>query len=233
MKIIKGPIVTQIRIFPQDTIPYADLAIRKNFDGFKERFSFSRAETPFPLYEEGTPNIINLSGGSIIVKNESLLIRSLNFDERKIGLVIEAPSDKAEKVFDMIGKELSNIDRYKNFVVSDYLIKTEETKCTVHLNVDYHRFFSQRFIPFIKKQATKYFKHIPRKITLKNLSFEIDFEQDKALEDVRISIAPKLLTIEPRAATGEEDRIFYTRSPYDSATHLKLLTELELLFIKK
>lgn len=233
MKIVKGPIVTQIRIFSQDSIPYSDLAIRKNFDRFKERFLFSSTEIPFPLHDARAPKIINLSGGSIIVEDESFLIRSLNFDERKISLVIEAPFDKADKAFDIIGEELSAIDRYKNFVVSDYLIKTEETQCTVHLDVDYHRFFSQRFISFIKRQVLKYSKRTPRKVTLKSLNFEIAFRQDKELEDVRISIAPKLFTIEPRTATREEDRIFYTRSPYDSATHLKVLTDLESLFIKK
>lgn len=232
MKLIKGPIVTQVRIFPQDTIPYTDLAIRKNFDRFKEKFSFSKAEIPFPFYEPAAPKVINLSGGSVNIDNESFLIRSLNFDERKIVLIIEAPSDRADRVFDAIGEELKGIDRYKNFSPSNYLIKTEETECTVHLDIDYHRFFSRKFLSFIKRSITKYPQQPLRKVTLKSLSFEISFKQDKILEEVRISIVPKPFVIEPRFATREEDKIFYTRSPYDSKTHLRLLRELESLFTK-
>jgi len=232
MKIIKGPTVTQIRIFPQDAIPYTDLAIRKNFDQFREKFSFSKTEIPFPFYELGAPKIINLSGGSITVDDESILINSLNFDERKIVFIIEAPSDKADKAFNIIGEELRDIDRYKNFSASNYLVKTEETECTVHLNIDYHRFFSRQFISFIKKSVAKHSEQPLRKLALKSLCFEISFEQRKTLEDVRISIVPKPFTIEPRFATREEDKIFYTRSPYDSETHLRLLKELESLFTK-
>jgi len=232
MKLIKGPTVTQIRIFPQDTIPYTDLAIGKNFDRFKEKFSFSKAEVPFPFYEPGVPKIINFSGGNINIDNESFLIRSLNFDERKIVLVIEAPSDRVDRAFDTIGEELKGIDRYNNFSPSNYLIKTEETECIVYLNIDYYHFFSRKFLSFIKTSITKYSQQPLRKVTLKNLSFEISFKQDKILEDMRISIAPKPFVIEPRFATREEDKIFYTRSPYGSERHLKLLTELEALLQK-
>ena len=232
MKIIKGPTVTQVRIYPQDTIPYTDLAIRKKFDQFREKFSFSRMEIPSSFYEPGAPKIINLSGGSITIDNETILINSLNFEERKIVLIIEASSDKADKAFDIIGEELKSIDRYKNFSSSSYLIKTEETECTVQLNIDYYRFFSRQFNSFIKRTVVRSPKQPARKISLKNLSFEISFKQDKMLEDVRILMVPKLFTIEPRLGTREEERVFFTRSPNDSETHLKLLSELEILFAK-
>lgn len=235
MRIIKGPTVTQIRIFLQDTIPYTDLAIGKNFDQFKQKFFFAKAEIPFPFYEPGAPKVIKFSGGSVNIDNESFLIKSLNFDERKIVLIIEASSDRADRVFDAIGEELKGIDRYKNFSPSNYLIKTEETECAVHLDIDYCRFFSRKFLSFVKKSITKYPQQPlskVRKVTLKSLSFEISFKQDEILEDMRISIVPKPFVIEPRVATREEDKIFYTRSPYDSETHLRLLRELESFFTK-
>jgi len=52
------------------------------------------------------------------------------------------------------------------------------------------------------------------------------------LEDVGILIVPKLFTIEPRLSTREEERVFYTRSPNDSEMHLRLSSELEMLFAK-
>lgn len=232
MRIIKGPTVTQVRIFPQDTIPYTDLAIKSNFDRFKEKFSFSRVEMPPLLHEPGVLKVINLSGGNINIDNEPFLIKSLNFEDRKIILVIEASSDKADRTFDAIEEELKSIDRYANFSVSNYLIKTEGTECIIYLDIDYHRFLSRQFLSFIKKDIAKYSKQPLRSVSLKNFSFEISFKPNKSLEDMHISIVPKLLTIEPRFATREEDRIFYTRSPCDSGSHLKLLAELEVLLQK-
>ncbi|MCD6398952.1 MAG: hypothetical protein J7L08_03445 [Candidatus Aenigmarchaeota archaeon] len=232
MRIIKGPTVTQVRIYPQDWIPYIDLAIWEKFNQFKEKFVFSNEEIPFPLYKPDTPKIVILEGGSVILDDEQILIHSLMLEERKITLIIETSSDKADLAFNKIANALKEIDSYKNFDPAKYLIKTEGTECTAQLDIDYHRFLSRQFNSFIKKQLPKYMKQKTTKITLKSFSFEIFFEQDKKLQEESISIAPKMLTIEPRKTTKEEDRTFYTISPCDSFTHFELLKQLEKNFKK-
>lgn len=230
MNIVRGPRVAQVRIYPQDAIPIKQYAIQTYVENIKNKFSFTNVQIPFPLHDMSTPNIVEFINGNIIISKSSILIYRISLDDRRIIIDAEASSDKIDMIYNIVEKEIINIDNTGYFKTTKCLLKVDETSCTVHLNINYGQILSKQIRDFLKDDVSKYSMFNISNISLKSLSFEISYEQNKDFQKKNISLVPKLLTIEPRTLSAEEDNIFFTSSPFDSNTHMKLLTDLESRF---
>jgi len=232
MKNLKDLTVTQVKIFPHDFIPYDYLFRPDVTDSIVKKYQFQKKDFPYPPYDESTPNVLLLHSGEIKIEKKKILIILLSFESRKITLKVKGSSKQAAKVFSQIEKDINESDSSNLFNNSNCLIETEETSCVVQLDINYESLFSNKTRRFLKQSIPE--KVLPFNLKATNpirLSFLIEFQQDKELfEKHRITISPKELTIEPRAGTSFDDKIFHTKSPTNSDTHLKLIREFEKAF---
>ena len=61
-----------------------------------------------------------------------------------------------------------------------------------------------------------------------SLQFEVRYlVSDKSLSEQRINLVPKELSVGPRKGTTLADQVYYSKAPFDTDTHVKLLEELE------
>ena len=231
MKDKKDLNVIQIRIFEVDSIPY-DYLMRPDFiEHIKSEFRFQKHEMPFEPYPKNQPRILLFVGGEVTIGKEKIIIQKLLFENRRILIDGMSDSSRLDKVFEIIGKEIAKFDPTGNFSHDDVVFKTEETNCLVHLNVDFKKFFSQKFWGFVSKDAPSFLTERVMAIVPKNLSFELHFDpKNEYAEKHNITLSPKTLTIEPRVGVSIDKRIFYTQSPYDSTTHFRLLEAFEERF---
>jgi hypothetical protein len=119
------------------------------------------------------------------------------------------------------------------FTESEALIKIEQTICTVTLDVDFSKVFIGKFFDYLNRGVIEKFSSRSAKAFIRGMRFstEIFYEiKNPDLASYNIPLYPTHLTIEPRIDTPLKEKRFYTASPTDSDTHIKLLEEFENLF---
>jgi hypothetical protein len=233
MKDVQDLRVSQVRIFPVGSIPYEVFSVSENLTQLKDFFSFSNQEVPVPLFEAGAPKVIILAAGQFKHEDKNIIINRLHFDNRKIVLEVVGNSNEADGVFGNIIAHINKISSNCRLDEQMCQLKTQETKCMVGLDIDFWNVFSEEMKRFIQKEAPQSLKYPLRSIEPKNLSFEVAFQQTESLQEDRITLTPKKITIEPQTGIPLSKGIFYTQSPFDSETHLKLIESFEKAFLPK
>lgn len=232
MKEIQDLRVTQIRIFPADTIPYEAFSVSEKLKQVREFFHFSNTQIPFPLLAPG-PKVILFESGQFDLKARNLIINRLNLEDRKLVLEIMGSSDEADAIFENIASYINSISGKDRLNEKNCLIKTQETSCLAFLELDFWEVFSGEMKKFIKNELSRALKFPALSINPKKLSFEITFKTPDSLQEEGITISPKEITIEPRAGIPFKKSIFSTHSPFDSDTHLNIIQTFENFLTSK
>lgn len=236
MKDISEIRVTENIVFQNDVIPFRHLITKSNLATFSSPFSFKDTE----LGEDSNANLIavKLQLGEFKYDNKIFPIDLLTIQKRKISFQIQANSKIADIFFNTISKLLAGIDPTGLYKKNTFIFKTTETTCVVTLNFDYRDIFSKKMNAFLNNKVSKACTTVIGDIAKvqvfpRSLAFNVNYiVTDKKLLDSKITISPKLLVIEPRVGVPLEERRFYTSSPTDSETHLRLIEQLEKVFEK-
>jgi hypothetical protein len=230
MKDIKDLKVTQIRIFPVGTIPYSILCVPTKLSKLKDVFHFGSQEIPFPLQDPNTPNVLVFLSGEVKINERDLVIDKLSFEGRKITVDVVGDSTDADSAFKEISKVINELTGRDDLKEENCLVKSQETKCLVNLDINFWDIFNQKIDTFIKKDVSPNLRSPLISIEPKKLAFEIMFRQREELEKEKIALSPKPLIIEPNEATPLEKRIFHTHTPFDSDIHFQVIKAFEDAF---
>jgi len=222
VKDVKILATTQIRLFQPDMIPLNKLALQQHRETIHSLFSFQNNE---PLVRQEMAVGIRFNNGSYGPK--SILIPEVSIEGRRIIIRIQGTSKEAKLVYEMVKGKLEKFN--DNRPIREILC-THETSCSITLGVPFERLFSQSFLSFIDKSATKYTRNqwSENYIALMNLKFSVSYKlTDDALIKNHIALTTKELTIEPRVQSAPEKRLYWITSPTDTNTHFKLINDLE------
>jgi hypothetical protein len=230
MKPIRDIQVSQVRIFKEDTIPYEVLSVANKLKELKENFHFSFEQVPFPLSEADKPKIILFKSGEAKLGKRNIIFNVLHFEGRKIVIEVFGTSLEADELFKQLSLFINNLAKSDLLSEEKCLVKTEETKCTVSLDIDFWSIFGDKTKEFISMNVVSALDFPVLSVNPKRLSFEIIFEQNPFLGSHNIMLSPKPLTIEPRTNLPLDERVFYTNGPFSSDVHLQILESFEKTF---
>lgn len=230
MKDIVDLTVTQIRIYPVDALPFADLRLTPSIKAIKEAFHFANVQ-PDLL---GGQLIFN--SGTIESRGKIVNILNLTIDPRRIQIQARARSAAVDTFYNSLTKVLESATKQAHAGPIQPLVKAEETSCVAILDIDFDQLIAPALVSFLQgegksKLRTEYGE--PRSIAFKSLSFEIKYAPaSPTIEEHDVVLMNKMLTIEPRQSTPLRERRFFTLSPTDSETHLSILQALEKVVAK-
>ncbi len=220
-----------IMIFPTDDLHLSSIKRSESLSFLKERFKLELLKVP-----ENIPIPLNnliFRDGEFSLKNKVFLIPELVFEDRRMILKIQSDSSIADTFFNELRKTLKEIDIRDDKGEYTPLLTTYETICVCSLDFDFNKLFSNSFQDYYLKDINdnlpKYgAKHsiIPASIKLRIDYFDLP---DKLRKD-KITLTDKYIVIELRERTNPEDKIFYTTSPTNTATHFELLKNIEKQF---
>jgi hypothetical protein len=231
MKDIKELTVQLVKIFPVDYIPYTHLFRPDFIAHMKKKYLFTKHQMPFEYIPKDTPNLLIFLNGEYLCGEKRMIINRLNFEDRKIILEAMASSEVSGEIFSAIAEDIKTFDPTNRFDPSDASFESEKTSCILSLDVHYMSIYSEKMKTFINSSFAPLLEHKYFEIRPKRMRFEVEFEPDINLaKEERITLAPKDLTIEPRLGQRLNTKMFYSESPFDSDTHLKLLEEFEKIF---
>lgn len=231
MKDVTGLNVTGAKIFGVDVLPFSQLSSVSNLKALFAQFNFKNYE--FGEDENKNATVVHAKNGEFNYKEQIFPIQYLTIEARRVIYSILADSVVAEEFYLKVYESLGVMDAEKRFKGHKPIIGTEVTTCIVNLDIDFEKIFSSKMKSFLKDKALKLCgkavkKVADTKILLTSLSFDVHYEnQDNTLKDNSVVLLTKKLTIEPRLGVDIKERRYFTSSPNDSSTHLKLLKEFE------
>lgn len=225
-------ISSEIRIYPQDTIPYDSFLLDESIKIFQSTFNITRQAIPIPIIDEASQKNMLFLHGNIYNSEKSIVILSIQFEDRKIVIQLKGDSEDTRFVFEKIFEYFKTITPGKNYDADSAIIKTYETKSIVKVDVAFDNFLSPKMNRFLKSIIRKE-KNKISEISLGKLQFHVSFKQDQKLFDrSNIYLSSKQLIIEPRQGHHHSERIYFCSSPTDSKKHMEMLDDLDATFKK-
>lgn len=231
MKDISEIMVTEIRQFKPDVVPFRPLITASNISLLSKKYAFK--DVNIGEDESKVAESLAMGTGEFKYKNKIYPIDLLVIERNKISLQIHSTSEIAKKLYQNIKAQLSRIDINGQFKKSDGFNLSVQTSCVATLNFDYHQIFSNGFNGFLSNKVSKACKPKSKQvesisIVPKQLNFDISIGIKN--KNNKIVIENHSLRIEPRWGVGIKERRFFTVSPCDSETHIKLFSSLEDIF---
>lgn len=225
MKNITDLIVTQDRLFATDIIPFRFINTESAINKIKQAFNIKEVES--------LTDKVNFSKGEVYIGKKLNIVESLSIETKRIWFNIVGTSKDANFFYDSLRTIIIQFDQNHLFKKSKPLIKIEQTVCNANLDIDFRNIFVRKFLDYLNKLVIENCSSNSAEAYTSQLSFftNIFYKiKDPKLIAHNLPLYPTQFIIAHRADTPPEERRFYTISPTDSDTHLKLLEEFEKLF---
>jgi len=227
MPVVTNLYVTQGRIFAPDIVPYRLVITPLGTSLINQAFGFRDAnwsqENLDYVFQDGT---FEYQGGN-------LPITWLGFNDRRIVIQVLGDSDAAHAVYSFLCEALTQLT--PGFQEARPLLLNEETSCTVRLSFDWRALLNPALVDLVSDKVKEFTTEEARRF-IKGLSIRFTIgavTADERLRDYGVSLFDQTIAVEPKANVPLSERIYFTYSPFDSDTHLKLISDLETNLSRK
>lgn len=220
--------VTQIVIVHFGEIPLAKLAHDPNLASFLELYSFQGREV-----RRGPSNKISsifCHNGIFGHGDQDYVVERVELEERRILFKVEGSSQEADAFYESLVSFLSSLSGAADEEYLHPLVKSEESEIVSYLDFSIEGLIAPAFLRFITSAATEMAGSEIASAHVKpgGLTFHVDFVlKDGRLEDQRITLSRKEIRLEPRKGHSLADQVYYSKAPFDTDTHIRLLEMLE------
>jgi hypothetical protein len=213
----------QIRIYPMDSLPLGRLASPAVSAAFREMFGWTKAEAA----EEGGigfgPGFFAGPDGA-----DSITIKSFQLNDRRLILTVVGETRMAHRAYDAMLHFFVESTGWKPV---DPVVVTEQTACVTTLDFDWLDLMSPAVARFVQGPLLEAASLAsPAPAVVRGMSFQLRVAYSGAPQEISahgITLSDKRVVVEPRVNTPFADRRYFTLSPTDSETHLRLVAQLE------
>lgn len=228
MKNIANMYVMQTRLFPPDVIPFrlviAPTGAALLYEAFNFRDATFNQETSDYIFQDGT---LGRTGNA-----DAVPITWLSFRERRMVVQVLGDSEAAHAVYAAVSEKLADLT--PAFQNHPPLLFSEETSCVAQLDFDWTTLLNPSLVDLVTRHAKSLTtEKIEKAIRGVSLRFSIGATISEELRDYGVTFSDQTIAIEPRADVPLSERIYFTYSPCDSDTHLRLVSELESSLAKR
>jgi hypothetical protein len=228
MKEILRLSVTQIRIFATDTLGYRYFRSPSSIADLKQRYGFDTQASPFDGLPIESPSIA-FTSGQFAIDDKKYLIESLTLEDRRIVFTISASSSIADRFFENLLEVLKAFDLREPGPKYDVLVLAQETICIARLDLKFEDLLCNSQESIHKGLET--LSALPGykvRIFPTSIKFAVRYlDIPEEMKTHNVTMIDKDIVIEIRAKTDPSDGIFFTQSPFNSDSHLKLLSIVE------
>ena len=225
MKEISHIEVKQIRIFKADQIPYSSLVTATPIQDIVNSFGCGMDNQ----FSSG----LRFIRGEYKTKKKNLTIEELTIQPQRIYFSVNGDSQDADQFYKELGKLISRYDYGKFFSPDKYLTKTEETSCVANLDIKHEKMFNKQFLNYVQRDIPEIVSDNNAEAFLSffNVRFKYKYNvRNPVIREHGVTFTDKYFIMEPREGSVLGDSRYYTHSPTDSNTHLKLIEEIENKF---
>jgi hypothetical protein len=224
---IAALVVRQFRVYPPDLVPYNALNSGPGTEVFRKQFNFREVVTPDQAAGE-----MYFAGGMLLLPGieTPVVINYVQINTQRIITEVAGSTEEANVIFEAILASLTQFDPQHRLINASPLLQTHETQCVARLSVDWRDLLSDRLNQFLNSNAVTGIKSgsASSRLSAMNLRLTLQFDPaDQRLREYGVIYADKSLILEPRQNTPFSERLYFTQSPLDSDSHLRLIEEFE------
>jgi hypothetical protein len=215
--------VTQWHLFAPDVVPYRVILTSYATTAIKQGFGFRDANWGQDgidyYFQDGT---LLRDGGTPVT------ITFVAVNDRRITVQVLGDSSAATAVYVAFTELLESLDA--SFRGASVLSLTQETSCVAQLSFDWKALLNPALVAHVDRQVrTLSTDAMTKELKGVNLRFSIGTTTtNDQLRQYGAFINDQTITVEPRAYAPLSERLYFTYSPCDSDTHLRLLKQLEV-----
>jgi hypothetical protein len=218
----------QRHLFKRETLQWSSIGVRTSVARLFEIYKLS-SPVEISVDSSGRLPLIMGAGGEYRLNDKRQTIEQLAMDPVSIQFQITGDTHTADAFYEDL---LRNIEMAAETTIdrSCSLARTIQTITVAKMEIDSWCFYSTEWKNFLQSKIEPLVQmpDATYKIMPNGFSFLITYQ--RAATDYILN--PKPFAIEPRAGTTVGEDIFFAQSPTDSATHLRLMEELEGTFQK-
>ncbi|MCB8991835.1 MAG: hypothetical protein H6665_14540 [Ardenticatenaceae bacterium] len=223
MQLIKAQ-STLISLIKFDVIPILELAASSELRRkLANHFDFEQIE----LREKNGSPVLVCSLGTL---NSGTPILTLAIEERKIVCTVGGKSKETKAFYDVVIDFLMQIASCDDITAFEPVLVANESEMIVKLDIDVASLFPESLLNYMEGEASSKLSLGPASARIKPVSvmFEVDyFSNAQILDDYKITLTRKEISLQLRPGYPQENRVFISKMPVDSDTHMELLTEIE------
>jgi hypothetical protein len=223
--------VTQVRIFRQDDLPWAQILSGAIHPRLAQVLELKPVLPPQPV--PGLPVGLIFMAGQFKLADKVIVVEHLLFDERRIILTVVGDSKESNKAFDLLRELLAEIDPRQDKSAYEPLILSEETTTVAELDFGITRMLKGSQLEIFEKDLPRRVETLGAKALpfLSSIRFHIHYDElPESLKQQSITLLDKDVVIEWRQQTSLADNTFFISSPNSSDAHLELIRQLEKAF---
>lgn len=212
-----------------DEVPLAKLINRRYLERLKARYAFNGVELTV-----GDAGNAQVSAGQGIFKvgEDEYPIERLDIQERKIVFKIIGSSEDADTFYDSLVAFLADIADSTDDTYLQPVVTSDESEIIVQLDFPADVLYAPAYLEFIRSEVSSRASSDVAKASVRpaSLTFNVEYSvTDESLNDYRITFVRKDFTVEPRRGYPLADQMYYSKAPFDTATHIDALDKLEKL----
>lgn len=169
----------------------------------------------------------------VFERGEEFPIIRLVIEERKIVCVMDAEKEIIDAFYEDVVDFLMQISSVDEPEVFKPIIVSNESEIIAQLDMNISSLFSDQLLNCLENDVVPKLGFGPATARIKPISvkFDVDYVSDDiSLQDYRINLVRKELILQLRPGYLQKDRIFVSKMPVDSNTHIQLLTEIEKVY---
>ncbi len=221
MKDLMAQVVTQVRIYPPDWIPYRQLTAANGIALFKEVLAFRGTGVA------GDSGDLAFEGGTLSLEGQPPIhINQVQINDRRIIVQVAGDSDGANASFAMIAKIFDGLRRVD--LEESPQIVTDDTASVATFSFGWEDLISDKVAAFSKLLLEQpEFEGTSPFIKSISVRVQLGFLEKEEHKSTGISLSDKVLTLETRKDTPIRERRFYTTLPFASQKASALLGKLE------
>jgi hypothetical protein len=226
MRAVTGMYVQQTRLFAPDVVPYRHVITSLGANRLRQALGFGSTN-----WQENLEYVFQ--NGTIEHSGKIVPITWASFQERRIFIQVLGDSSAAHAAYSAISEVLIELD--PSFRGAAPVASTEETSCAAQLDFDWTVLFNPALVEYVSQRAQEFStEQMGRFIKGVSVRFNLGIEiKRKDLSERGITLFDQSVIVEPRTDTPLSERIYYTYSPCDSDTHLRLVAELEANVLRR
>jgi len=220
--------VLQWRVFAPDVVPYHLIITPWGTDFLKHVFGFREAD----WNREGADYVFQDGTYKPEGEGEPTVIPSLAFNDRRIAVQVRGGSDAAAAVYVAVAQALAQLS--PAFPEVHPLLMSEDTSCVARLDFDWTALLNPALLEHVAEWVTVAARdEVESAIKGISVRFTVGAMPSKKLVEYGVSVYDRTIAVEPRADVPLSEQTYFTYSPCDSDTHLKLIAQLETSLSKK
>lgn len=218
---------TERRLFAPETLAWTHIVMESTRERLRQRYNFGQINF-IPNPDPNAAQVLAVMG-EFKTEADSWPILQLLITPNAVEFQLTGSSMHADIFFEDLAKFIGQSTAQSRLLEekSEYA-RTYQTIAVAKLNFRADALISASFNEFLTKSVQRRLERPDAQveIELQHLSWKISYKT----EQTSFWLLPRELRIEPRQGSRPEDNLFFTQSPSDFDTHLKILDSLEREF---